>query len=61
MQECVLASSGAGDSCDLLRAASLAQIEEHEDYECDSVTKLHQDMSDAVNVLIPFVHDQFKY
>lgn len=29
----------------------LAQVEEHEE-EWDSVTKLHQDMSDAVNILV---------
>lgn len=28
------------------------QVEEHEGEEWDSVTKLHQDMSDAVNVLV---------
>ena len=28
------------------------QVEEHEEEEGDSVTKLHQDMSDAVNILL---------
>ena len=28
------------------------QVEEHEDIEADSVTKLHQDMSDACNILV---------
>jgi hypothetical protein len=30
----------------------LLQVQEHEDIEGDSVTKLHQDMSDAVNILV---------
>ncbi len=29
-----------------------SQVEEHEDMEGDSVTKLHQDMSDAVNICV---------
>ena len=28
------------------------QVEEHADVEADSVTKLHQDMSDALNILV---------
>lgn len=28
------------------------KVQEHEDEEGDSVTKLHQDMSDAVNILV---------
>ena len=28
------------------------KLEEHEDIEADSVTKLHQDMSDACNILV---------